>query len=342
MKVLIAVVLSFSLNAIANAGTIRAPSGYYLLTGVNQKNVNSSDLANPVLAGLSIRFSWAAAEPAAGVFNWSYVDTEIALAKQAGKPYMLRPLSGIDAPTWLYSEGVQSTTSNTGAMMPIPWDATMLSEWDKFIAALGARYSADSSLIMAHLGGPTANSADMQLPSSLLTQYPNAISLTYAAWQNVINAYKAAFPSNSISLNMANAFNAHDGLLQSVSSYAETDLGSRAALQNNSLQATTSLSFAPVTIISAFSTTGGEAGFQILYDPKMTSTQFATAIGIGKQAGAKYYEIYKYDVPYLGSAGAGAANLVVVPEPTTISLALSAMSVAGLWCWRRRTLTNRV
>src|SRR5581483_11946088 len=180
----------------------------------------------------------------------------------------------------------------------------------------------------------TSNSGEMQLPRGLLTEYSNAISLTYGAWQNSINAYKAAFPSNAIALNLANPYSSKDGLLQSVSSYAESALGTRAALQNNSLKSTTSLKFAPVALMQSYASHGGRVGFQSIYDTKMTSSQFAAAMQIGKTVGASYYEVYKFQLPYLSSVAAANVNLAVVPEPSGIALAVTGVLALVLWVRR--------
>lgn len=328
------------------AATVRAPSGFYVLTATDGSNISSTDLKNSHIAGLSIRFSWSAAEPQPGVYNWSYVDSQIALAKQAGKTYMLRPMAGIRAPSWLYTQGAQWTTSDrtgnggSGSKMPLPWDPIMLSEWDRFVAALGSRYGSDASLVLAHLNGPTSNSAEMHLPSSLLSQYPDAVGKTYAAWQNAIGAYGKAFPSTALSLNLTNVYTTKDGLLQSVASYAETALGARATLQNNSLSATTSLNFAPIQIMSDFVDAGGRAGFQMLYANLNSASAFTAAIQVGNKIGPDYYEIYKPQIAFLGGLSATSAHVAAIPEPATVSLAASAGLGVGFWL-RRRTAKRK-
>ncbi|MBI3626768.1 beta-galactosidase, partial [Candidatus Uhrbacteria bacterium] len=302
-----------------------APTGYYVLGGVDQMNISAGDLKLPGVVGLSIRFSWSNTEPKPGVFDWSYVDQAVALAKSTGDSYMLRPMAGTSAPSWLYSEGVQSTISDPrgdgspGSTMPLPWDATMLKEWAKFIDALGARYGSDTSLKLVHLSGPTGNSAEMHLPSALENTVNNALVID--AWKNVVNEYAKAFPNTAISLNASNAFSARDGVLSAVSTYVEQTLGRRATIQNNSLAGDISLSFAPVAIMSQFAQAGGRVGFQEVSASSNVARFGGTleqALAIGRQVGAGYYEIYKTDLPLVAATPMPTNVTKTLPDGTLI------------------------
>ena len=59
--------------------------------------------------GISIRQPWRELEKSPGVFDWSYLDSEVRRAADADKVVLLRILSeGPGTPSWIFEKGVQT------------------------------------------------------------------------------------------------------------------------------------------------------------------------------------------------------------------------------------------
>jgi hypothetical protein len=274
------------------------PEGYYVLQGTDKPgNVHISDLEPDNIAGLSLRFSWEHLEPERGVYDWSVLDGEIDRVAALGKKVTIRPQAGAFAPNWLYAEGAESTLSNKGNRMPMPWDPVMLDAWQEFISALGERYNTNPSVTMVHLSGPVADSAEMHLPDALQS-HPDAEERVFAAWTLVIDSYVQAFRRKSISLNVANPFSSKDGLADSVADYLIGVAGRRATLQMNSLSAKTQKTFNVFELLEDKSAFGTRVGFQMLSGSEQDrfGGQFGQALAIAEDAEPHFFEIYQGDI----------------------------------------------
>jgi phage tail P2-like protein len=105
-------------------------------------------------AGIAVRCHWSDLNPAAGVFDFSYLDKIFAYAQQCGKIVSLNITTGIYSPAWLFTLGCQVLTITTqpGNCAP-PWDPIYLQYWGAFQKALGARYGSNPLLSYNILDG---------------------------------------------------------------------------------------------------------------------------------------------------------------------------------------------
>jgi len=137
--------------------------------------IKGATLANPSVDGISIRQAWADLEPSEGVFNWAYLDTEIGLARAAGKKVLLRIEDGdLNIPPWVMN-GMVTTFSyvdlnpyhpSYGSTVTIPvfWDSYYLAKKTAMIAAVGASYTGNSAVKIACVGIANAYSDDWYVP----------------------------------------------------------------------------------------------------------------------------------------------------------------------------------
>src|SRR5262245_25772881 len=87
--------------------TFRSVSGVYSLCVPNGA-VPQVIFANPNIDGIALRATWDMIETADGVYDWSYLDSQIAAAAAAGKKVTLSIPAGIDTPDWVYDAGAAS------------------------------------------------------------------------------------------------------------------------------------------------------------------------------------------------------------------------------------------
>src|SRR5882724_12805831 len=129
------------------------PGGVFALikTGAPTR---SSVLSNPDVDGISFRIGWSSVNPSEDKYDWSYFDTEIAKAKNAGKKVLLRVSAGQNIPGWVAAASKAAgeptfsfyETAQQGGQLitePVFWATTLLAKEAKFIAAFGGRYNSN-------------------------------------------------------------------------------------------------------------------------------------------------------------------------------------------------------
>ena len=88
------------LLAIPGKAFAQIPRGVFSLSN-SDRIANEIVLNNPDVTGVCIRHSWASLEPAEGVFDWTFLDSEVARAAAAGKQVMLRIGTQASKPNWV-------------------------------------------------------------------------------------------------------------------------------------------------------------------------------------------------------------------------------------------------
>src|SRR5260370_29582949 len=222
--------------------------------------IKSATLANPSVDGISIRQAWADLEPSEGVYNWAYLDTEIGLARSAGKKGLLRIEDGsLNIPPWVMN-GIATTFSYldlnpypssyaSTITIPVFWDSYYLAKKTAMITAVGARYTGNSAGKIACVGIANAYSDDWYVPHTS-TNITNWRSVGYTtpkmidSCDAIIDAVMAAFP-NQVVVAAINP----NGKLDKTADYASSTVvtnerakwGSRFVVAQNSLSAKTPL-----------------------------------------------------------------------------------------------------
>lgn len=322
----------------ARAGHMEQPRGVFVLMSAGQQAVAQELLALPVVAGISLREPWSALEPQPGQYDWSSFDAPIAQARHAGKQVMLRVYAGIGAPDWAL-EGVTTATgqarvpgvrSARAVTFPVPWDPVYLKRWHQFVAALGARYGADPTVVLVHMTGPTFKSGEMHLPKGpgMQATWERAgytSDRLVNAWTDTIASYARAFPDTCLALNLAHPIVADDVLRRLVAVGVER-YPDQLCFQHNGLHENSGSQYEPHALIAALDAERC-AGFQMVgpttdreharsprrsrRDRKDAMTPYERGVGdlpqaisIGRAAGAQYFEIYRADLrnPALAAA----------------------------------------
>jgi len=157
-------------------------------------------LSNSAVAGLAIRPYWATLNPnppgAVNAYYWNLVDDAFDQAAawnaqnpaQAPKTIQLIVTPGFQSPQWLLDQipscdglfqmpavtppstcGKATFTgfseATDGNVLPLPWNPTYKSAWQSFVTALQARYGSNPLFVSIAVTGPTAASAEMNMPN---------------------------------------------------------------------------------------------------------------------------------------------------------------------------------
>jgi hypothetical protein len=333
--------------------------------------VPSDVLANPLIEGVTIRAPWPTIELAEGVYDWSYLDTEIARAAAAGKQILLRvPSGGLNTPQWVFDAGVQTfsfvddnpfhDTYNTTVSIPVFWDPIFLEKKTRFIGAVGERFAAVPAVVLISSSCANATTDDWNVPRTE-TDVENWLALDYTsaklieACTAIIDATMAAFPDRLALMAVGRNGNRLDPdpdyVARSVASSARTAYPDRFVVQKNSLSArtpdpatTTSLGAWQIVFDSQPDVAGQMLWF-VTNDPNCRmngqvtpcdpATMLEQAVTVGVHYGMQYQEIYQRDIlnPGLADVIRYAADVLAPPTaPTDLTaIAVSASAVTLSW-----------
>jgi hypothetical protein len=191
------------------------PRGVFSLCNTD-RIANETVLNNPDVFGVSIRHSWASLEPSEGIFDWTFLDSEVARAAAAGKRVMLRiGTSQEKRPAWVTTAirnagGTFFTFLENGVRTTIPvfWDPTFLAKKTAMITALGAHFTNNRAVTIVVASFANCCSEDWGVPHTP-TDITRWLAIGYTsekmldAGRTIIDATMAAFPNQYVTLAVA-------------------------------------------------------------------------------------------------------------------------------------------
>lgn len=271
-----ALVASSTSTSTAYATASATPTGVYALIQ-NLKSIPSSVLSNSNVDGVALYLAWYNVEQKGdNVYKWSYLDNQIAAARNAGKKVSLSIMAGTWTPDWVYGKGAQSFTyvdkkSSTQHKIPVPWDTVYLKYFTEFLKAVGARYGNNPAISDIKITGVNPNTQETALPRSTgqkvtsngqtwytTNDVQHWMSIGYTttkvenAWLRIADVMYQYFPGKSITgifypgsfppidangQRIANQ-SGNDALIYDMVAKAEAKYGSRFVLQNDGMSST--------------------------------------------------------------------------------------------------------
>jgi hypothetical protein len=328
------------------------PEGVFSL-GISDKPCTETVLANANVTGISIRCGWRDLEPTEGVYDWTFLDSEIAGAAAAGKQVILRVMSQAGKPDWVTSAIQQAggqffTYDDNGVMTTIPvfWDPTFLSKKKAMIAELGSHFANDPTVAIVTASFANAVTEDWNVPHSP-ADVPNWFAAGYTtekmlfAAQQIIDATMEAFPGKYVSLSIGGSgYGGDEGnhldpsatyVAENAVATAKASWPGRLITEVNSLSATTPAP--PADITSAWHTLwdnqpdiAGQLAFYCFEDstyrvnggvPIDPGVALHNSVDLGVSYGMKYIEIYQADVNNLPEVVSYAASILASSRPPT-------------------------
>jgi hypothetical protein len=242
-----------------NAPTNRTMTGLVWKVGKNHGKYLTGPEIESVLEGnqhLSCLFFgrvWSDLEPARGTYDWKLLDGAVEAARHKGRTYKLMFKPGTDTPDWVYAKSADGSpgaavfetvgpnshrkdTYQKPIRIPIPWDATYLREFERFIRAAGERYASDPLCVAVAVTGANFQSAEAHLPKAPkdrekwnALEYRDKLSKAY---ERYIDIFAGAFPRQQLCLHLSVAIDANDGVLEGAVAYGVQRHPDRFTLQN--------------------------------------------------------------------------------------------------------------
>ena len=299
------------------------PHGVFSLSGAGNA-CNEAVLTNPSVDGVSIRQDWKDLEPSEGIFDWSFLDSEVSRITAAGRQVLLRINTQAGKPAWVTSAvtragGTFFTFDDAGVQTVIPvfWDPTFLAKKKTMIAALGAHFADNPVITIVWASFANASSEDWSVPHTppevqgwLTAGYTSAKLLD--AGQQIIDATMAAFPKQYVTLAVAG-----DGNLDPDPNYvarnavlaARTAWPGRLIVQKNNLANFNPPAPGTGTVFQLLWDSQPDIGGQMLFNcfadktyrvnhgvASEPTTILHQSVNAGAAYGMNYIEIYQVDV----------------------------------------------
>jgi hypothetical protein len=290
------------------------PRGFFVLRSARgDQPVPSAILNDTHVAGVSLRRSWASINPAAGRFDFAYLDREIAAAACHGKSVMLHvDANGDDLPQWLlpqiktypYVEKNRFAPSagQTGTA-PVPWDEQYLAAWENCIRELGRRFDDNPTVLAIHVGGPSRRGSEVFLPAEVTKLPGYSGQRVLDVWNRIFASYDRSFPSTAVVLDLAQPTPDRSLSAERLVDEFRKSVG-QPVVQHNSLSAKTSNRYAIHRVVVAVGQQAAPIGFQQLCESSSPrhGGPLSQALQTASDAGAKYLEIYDADRTRLTAA----------------------------------------
>jgi len=263
-------------------------------------------LANPYVAGVSVRFGWKGIQPTRGSYRWGQIDDAIKKARAAGKKVMIRVMAGAWTPDWV-NRSVRTLSFSSqylygGAMssvtMPIPWKRHYLRPWRRFIRHLGHRYDGNPTVYSIQMAGG-GFLGEMCLPTDVdkwkAAGYRDVRLIR--AWKRIIRQYHRSFPHTHLNLDIDEPFgNLLDtNVVHPVVRFATRDGIRKAWIQQNGLRATLLGVLGPYRKVIRAESKETRVGYQ-MQRATGTATELKTAFTVALQDHASYVEVYASDI----------------------------------------------
>lgn len=298
-------IISISPLHLARAATKETASGIFALLESDKttdpiKNLPAQACwTNPNIAGVVLRTNWATVEPSQGQFNWSFLDTGVALAQSHGKKIIISVDAGTSSPSWIYSLGAAQFTLTTFGVMPAPWDPIFKGQWSQFWVQFGQRYDSSPHLVCVTMTGPGRTVEYVFAQTSTDVQELNA-SVGVQGWITAANqntdAFVRAFPTTPVFCATGIPVVPDSTVaMTTVVNYGFNTYAGHFGVQSNALTAVYPNSVFPHTTLPASGPS--PVGFQMLR-PVASGQLKGTlqqAIDHGISLGAHFIEVYDVD-----------------------------------------------
>lgn len=182
-------------------------TGLYILGASNQP-LPTADFSKIFVDGAAVRVLWNSLETAPGVFNWTFLDGEVAKAAAANKKVSISVLGN---PDWLAALGAQQyfyidknpNHPTFGDTLPdyVPWDPVFVSRVKNLNQKMGQHFSANPtvSYVNAVAGFFSRNlpKDDVRTPSGwqpIWQSFGYHADTIVAVMKQVLDTYMTAFP----------------------------------------------------------------------------------------------------------------------------------------------------
>jgi hypothetical protein len=148
---------------------------------------------DPGLDGVTIRRYWKEFNPGEDEYDWKELDEIFAEANSYSKKIDLIIAPGFYSPKWVLNRLDDSEKpfftvphgeyGGDTRRLPLPWNATYLNLWFKFVEALANKYGANPALSLIAITGPNSHNGEVNLPGGNKRELEQWKDLAYPGWR---------------------------------------------------------------------------------------------------------------------------------------------------------------
>lgn len=193
------------------------PKGIFSMPAVEKNGFPDLILNDARIVGLDLGDNWTNIEKTEGVYNWSFIDSELAKAESHGKKVVLRLLAGgVNVPAWLLpkvqtfsfiDDNPYHSTYGQQLTMPLYWDPTFLAKKTALIQAAGDHFASHSSIVVVACSFISGTTGDWDIPNTSddITNWRAAgytPELMLNAGVKMVDATMAAFPNQNVVMSI--------------------------------------------------------------------------------------------------------------------------------------------
>lgn len=318
-------VLGTLLYMTVSGQTFIGEPGVYVLGRLNVP-MATAEYTKSFVAGAAVRTKWDSLETSPGVFNWSFLDSEIANANAFGKKISILVvgyagwLSSVGVPMYDYIDNnpISATYLDT-LQAPITWSATYVNRLSMLIQQLGIKYSNDTTVTYINCGAGNMNN---NLPNHVASGVDFWTATGYhrdtlvAKMEQVLDVYMTAFPNTATWNSLENIWfepqasgNPFNYVITQFANYGEATYPDRFGAWREDLtgcQNTTSTNSQWFTVASHPCRTGGQMTYNVQDGPSrmnqcglVPNTKdfvLQSAFNKGFSMNMRYFEVYKEDI----------------------------------------------
>jgi hypothetical protein len=225
------VALCGAILVIPNLSFSDVPRGVFSIAN-NLKVPLPSVLANPNVDGITLRQDWASLEPTEHNFDFSFLDSAVALCAASNKQVLIRISTQSSKPAWVTAAVAAAGGSffsfddnGTTITIPVFWDPTFLAKKTAMIAALGAHFTNNPTVKIVCASFANSASEDWSVPHTQV-DVANWLALGYttdkllAAGKQIIDATMVAFPNQYVTMAVGGSGHINGTNLDPTNDYA--------------------------------------------------------------------------------------------------------------------------
>ena len=280
----------------------------------------------PYVTGTAVRVKWDSVETSPGIFNWNFLDNEIAAAASYGKKISLLIvgyagwLASLGVPTYDFIDNIPiSPTYLDTLQAPITWSSQYLNHLSNLIQQLGLKYSNDTNVTYINCGAGNMNN---NLPNHVASGADFWTATSYhpdtlvEKMKQVLDVYMIAFPNTPAWNSLENIWfepqatgNPFNYVITQFASYGASTYPDRFGAWREDLtgcQNTTSSNSQWFTVASHPCRTGGQMSYSVQDGPAImnqcglvpNTKEFVlqSAFNKGFSMNMRYFELYKDDI----------------------------------------------
>lgn len=197
---------------------------------------------NPYISGITIKLAWKHFHPEKDKINMDKLEELVSIIASRNKLIHLGLMVGIDAPDWIYKEGVTRIgpvkALNSEFYVPLVWDEKYIKLLSNDLKIIAKKYARDPRISAIQIMGHNYIGEEMHASASLikdLEPYGYSVEKVTENWKYWIDFYGKTFPDKNLILVISQMYGGDMKVPEVLVEYFVKKYQGRAILQTDQL-----------------------------------------------------------------------------------------------------------